>query len=110
MILLSSFSRSARRALAVLALGAVLAGCSSTSQVSPAGTDTFAIKVQGTDSASESAEDLRNKLKGQFQAKAQQVTDDHHYERYELVSFEVDREQKGGATVPVGRGTIHCFR
>jgi phosphate-selective porin len=109
MILQSFFSRAARRLGAAVALGVALAGCSTTSQVTPAGADTYAITVQGTDSASESAEDLRNKLKGQFQAKAQQVTDDHHYERYELVSFEVAREPKGGGTVPIGRGTIHCF-
>jgi hypothetical protein len=109
MILFRSFSRVARRLGAAMILSVALAGCSTTSQVTSTGNDTYAISVQGTDSASESAEDLRDKLKGQFQAKAQQVTDDHHYERYELVSFEVARESKGGGTVPVGRGTIHCF-
>jgi hypothetical protein len=85
-------------------------GCASTGNVTPLGNDTFAISVQGTESSADTAESLKDKLRGQFQAKAQQITDGKKYERYELISFDVAREQKNGVTVPYGRGTIHCIR
>src|SRR4051812_40242532 len=98
------------RLLGGMCVAVALLGCNSTSEVTPAGKDTFAISVKGYESNNDTPEGLREKMMALFQAKAQQITEGRHYDRFELVSFEVTRQTQGGASVPIGRGTIHCFR
>jgi hypothetical protein len=88
----------------------LMAGCGPTGEVKPTGENMFAIIVRGVESASDTPEETKDKLRTLFQSKAQQITEGRHYERYELVSFEAAHETKGGVATPVGRGTIRCFR